>query len=73
MLPFDWIGYRHDPRANRPPTAFAARIGVPVATLHSWEQGRRRPDILARALLALLPDNPEAFARTLAEATCRTA
>lgn len=49
-------------------TAFAAQIGVAVATLRNWEQGRRCPDGPARVLLALLAKDPEIVARTLAEA-----
>jgi len=49
-------------------TAFARQIGVPVATLRNWEQGRRCPDGPARVLLALLAKDPEIVKRTLAEA-----
>ena len=49
-------------------TAFAAQIGVPVATLRNWEQGRRYPDGPARVLLALLAKDPEIVRRTLSEA-----
>lgn len=38
--------------------AFAARIGVPVATLRNWEQGHRAPQGPARVLLALVDRNP---------------
>ncbi len=48
--------------------AFARQIGVAVATLRNWEQGRRRPDGPARVLLALLAKDPEIVKRTLAEA-----
>ena len=48
--------------------AFARQIGVPVATLRNWEQGRRRPDGPARVLLALLAKDPGIVARTLSEA-----
>lgn len=48
--------------------AFARQIGVPVATLRNWEQGRRRPDGPARVLLALLAKDPEIVRRTLSEA-----
>jgi putative transcriptional regulator len=49
-------------------TAFAKQIGVSVATLRNWEQGRRRPDGPARVLLALLAKDPDIVRRTLAEA-----
>lgn len=49
-------------------TAFARQIGVSVATLRNWEQGRRRPEGPARVLLALLAKDPDIVKRTLAEA-----
>lgn len=45
--------------------AFAARIGVPVATLRNWEQGHRSPRGPARVLLALLERNPCIVEETL--------
>jgi putative transcriptional regulator len=45
--------------------AFARRIGVPVATLRNWEQGRRSPQGPARVLLALLDQNPRIVEETL--------
>ena len=48
--------------------AFARQIGVAVATLRNWEQGRRRPDGPARVLLALLAKDPAIVKRTLSEA-----
>ncbi len=38
--------------------AFARSVGVPLGTLKSWEQGRRRPDGPARVLLALIDKRP---------------
>jgi putative transcriptional regulator len=49
-------------------TAFAKQIGVPVATLRNWEQGRRCPVGPARVLLAMLAKDPEIVTRTLAKA-----
>lgn len=49
-------------------TAFARQIGVSVATLRNWEQGRRCPDGPARVLLALLDKDPGIVARTLSAA-----
>lgn len=40
--------------------AFARLIGVSVATLRNWEQGRRRPVGPARALLRIAATHPEA-------------
>jgi len=48
--------------------AFARQIGVSVATLRNWEQGRRRPDGPARVLLALLAKDPGIVKRTLSAA-----
>ena len=43
-----------------PPTQaeFAGWLGVSVATVRDWEQGRRRPDAAARTLLALIATAP---------------
>ena len=38
--------------------AFARSIGIPLGTLKSWEQGRRRPEGPARVLLALIDKRP---------------
>ena len=40
--------------------AFARMIGVSVATLRNWEQGRRMPEGPARALLRVAAHNPQA-------------
>jgi putative transcriptional regulator len=45
---------------------FALMIGVSVATLQNWEQGRRRPEGPARALLRVAAKNPRAVAQALA-------
>ncbi len=44
---------------------FALMIGVSVATLRNWEQGRRRPDGPARALLRIAAKNPDAVVEAL--------
>jgi len=46
-------------------TEFAMMIGVSVATLRNWEQGRRIPDGPAQALLRVAARNPEAVANAL--------
>lgn len=46
-------------------TEFAMMIGVSVATLRNWEQGRRVPDGPAQALLRVAAQNPEAVANAL--------
>lgn len=45
---------------------FALMIGVSVATLQNWEQGRRRPEGPARALLRVAAKNPQAVTEVLA-------
>jgi putative transcriptional regulator len=47
-------------------TAFAQMIGVSVATLRNWEQGRRVPEGPARALLRVTAAAPDVVARALA-------
>ena len=39
---------------------FALMIGVSVRTLQNWEQGRRRPEGPAKALLRVAARNPRA-------------
>ena len=39
---------------------FAAMLGISVGTLRNWEQGRRRPEGPARALLRVAAVHPEA-------------
>lgn len=46
-------------------TEFALMIGVSVATLRNWEQGRRTPDGPALALLRVASRNPRAVAEAL--------
>jgi putative transcriptional regulator len=54
-------------RLGKSQAQFARMIGVSVATLQNWEQGRRRPDGPARALLKVAAANPDAVAAALAE------
>ncbi len=44
---------------------FALMIGVSVATLRNWEQGRRVPEGPAQALLRVAAANPEAVVTAL--------
>ena len=44
---------------------FALMIGVSVATLRNWEQGRRHPHGPARALLKVAASNPKAVEKAL--------
>lgn len=45
--------------------AFAARVGVPVATLRDWEQGHHVPDSPALSLLRVIRDAPHTAIATL--------
>jgi putative transcriptional regulator len=44
---------------------FALMIGVSVSTLQNWEQGRRKPEGPAQALLKIAAKNPIAVAEAL--------
>ena len=46
---------------------FARSYGVIVSTVRDWEQGRRKPDVAARALLTIIDREPEAVRRALSE------
>lgn len=46
-------------------TEFAGMIGVSLATLRNWEQGRRKPDGPAMALLRVAERDPTAVAEAL--------
>ena len=46
---------------------FALMIGVSIATLQNWEQGRRRAEGPACALLKVAAHNPEAVQAALAK------
>ena len=52
---------------------FARMIGVSVATLQNWEQGRREPQGPARALLVVASKAPEVVQKALAKTTRRGA
>jgi putative transcriptional regulator len=44
---------------------FAAKFGIPVATLRDWEQHRRTPDAAVRSYLLVIERSPELVRRTL--------
>ncbi|GEP45687.1 helix-turn-helix domain-containing protein [Brevifollis gellanilyticus] len=44
---------------------FAALIGTSVRTLQNWEQGHRRPEGTARALLRIAERHPQAVLEAL--------
>ena len=61
--PADIKAVRKKLRASQ--SEFAFMIGVSVATLRNWEQGRRVPDGPALALLRVASKDPVAVAKAL--------
>lgn len=53
-------------RLGKSQSEFALMMGISIATLQNWEQGRRRPDGPSRALLKVAAVNPKAVAAALA-------
>ena len=53
-------------RLDQSQSEFARMIGVSVGTLRNWEQGRRKPEGPARALLQVALRDPEAVKQALA-------
>ena len=45
--------------------SFATRFGFALDALRNWEQGRRHPDVAARAYLRVIEREPEAVLRAL--------
>jgi putative transcriptional regulator len=45
--------------------SFAARFGIPPATLRDWEQHRRKPEGPARVLLMVIDKDPDAVSKAL--------
>jgi len=52
-------------KLHKSQSEFALMIGVSVSTLQNWEQGRRRPEGPARALLKIASEVPEAIMKVL--------
>ena len=69
--PADARAVRAKLRASQ--SEFALLIGVSVATLRNWEQGRRTPDGPALALLRVAARNPKAVIDALHSETKRGA
>jgi putative transcriptional regulator len=55
-------------RLNMTQEQFAEALGIPVATLRNWEQGRNAIDPAARSLLILVARDPEGTLAALAAA-----
>lgn len=53
-------------RFNLSQVKFAALLGISVATVRNWEQGRRTPEGPARVLLQVADRDPEAILNTVA-------
>ena len=52
-------------RLKKSQSEFAMMIGVSVSTIQNWEQGRRRPEGSARALLKIAAEKPQAVIEAL--------
>ncbi len=63
LAPMDVKAIRQ--RLRKSQSEFARMIGVSVSTLQNWEQGRRRPEGPARALLKIAAEVPEAVSAAL--------
>ena len=63
FAPADVRGIRG--RLGKSQSEFARMIGVSVSTLQNWEQGRRRPEGPARALLKVAEEHPDMVAEAL--------
>ena len=50
---------------------FARLIGISVATLRNWEQGRRRPEGAAKVLLRVAAKHPEAVLDVVSDTKSR--
>ena len=50
---------------------FAALMGISVATLRNWEQGRRKPEGAARTLLRVAAKHPESVLDVVSNAKLR--
>lgn len=50
---------------------FASLMGISVATLRNWEQGRRKPEGPARVLLMVAAKHPEALLDIIANKKAR--
>jgi putative transcriptional regulator len=63
IKPVDVKSIRH--KLGKSQSEFALMIGVSIATLQNWEQGRRKPEGPAQALLKIAAENPTAVEQAL--------
>jgi len=47
-------------------SSFANRFGLSIYALRNWEQGKRQPDLAARAYLKVIAKEPDIVIRVLA-------
>ena len=47
-------------------SSFANRFGLSIYALRNWEQGKRQPDLAARAYLKIIAKEPDIVTRVLA-------
>src|SRR5262245_14512265 len=52
-------------KLSKSQSQFASMLGVSLATLQNWEQGRRKPQGSARALLTVAARDPKAVSTAL--------
>jgi putative transcriptional regulator len=55
-------------KAAKTAAAFQRRYGISAATVHGWEQGRRKPDPAARLLLKAIEEDPDFIERVARQA-----
>lgn len=60
MTPTQIKAIRNQSRLSQ--SVFASRLGLSVRTVQEWEQGRRKPNGPAQALLRILSNHPEVIA-----------
>jgi putative transcriptional regulator len=47
---------------------FSERYGIPLDTLKDWEEGKTKPDLVARAYLTVIAGDPEGVRKAFASA-----
>jgi putative transcriptional regulator len=52
-------------KLNYSQAQFADIIGIPIATLRNWEQGRTNPEGPARVLMTALKNNPSSVIKAI--------
>ena len=52
-------------RCKQTQAKFATQFGFSIDAVRNWEQGRRQPDVAARAFLMVIDREPDAVRRAL--------